>query len=74
MNRKSTTDFANTQGIWKFSRTANFDTMLKDEDLDRCVDEVITMQQCIDQDFYQTGFWDFEFALFIEGFTDLRST
>ena len=44
MNRKSTTDFGDTQGIWKFSKTANFDTMLKDEDLDRCVDEVITMQ------------------------------
>ena len=48
MNRKSTTDFGNTQGIWKFARAANFDTMLKDEDLDRCVDEVITMQQGID--------------------------
>ena len=49
MNRKSTTDFGNTQGIWKFSRTANFDTVLKDEDLDRCVDELITMQQGIAQ-------------------------
>ena len=71
MNRKSTANFGNTQDIWKFSRTANFDTMLKDEDLDRCVDEVITMQQGIAQDFYKTGFWDFELALFIEGFANL---
>ena len=74
MHRKSTANFGNTQGIWKFSRTADFDAMLIDKDLDRCVDEVITIQQGVDRDFNQTGFWDFEFALFIEGFTDLRST
>jgi hypothetical protein len=45
--------------------------MLKNEDPDRCVDEVITMQQGIAQDFYKTGFWDFELALFIEGFANL---
>ena len=47
--------------------------MFKDEDLDRCIDEVITVQQGIDQYFHQAGFRDFECALLIDTLAGLGS-
>ena len=47
--------------------------MFKDENLDRCIDEVIPVQQGIDQYFHQADFRDFEFALLIEGLAGLGS-
>ena len=47
--------------------------MLKDEDLDRCIEEVIPLQQSIDQYFHQAGFRDFECALLIETLAGLGS-
>ena len=47
--------------------------MLKDEELDRYIDEVILVQQGIDQYFHQAGFRDFEFALLNESLAVLGS-
>jgi len=51
----------------------NLDTLLKDEDLDRCIYEVIPVQQGIGQYFHQAGFRNFECALLIAGLAGLWS-